>query len=107
MLLRRGFERKSYRAIYQRYPHYQADPFRRTKNARGHSRSLSEHRTARFKLGKGNELFGFLDNVNVPAMNHRAEQAIRPAVVNRKMNGGNRTWRGAYNQAVVTALLRI
>jgi transposase len=52
------------------------------------------------------ELFVFLDNVDVPATNHRAEQAIRPAVVNRKMNGGNRTWRGAYDQAVVNSLLR-
>jgi len=52
------------------------------------------------------ELFVFLDRVDVPATNHRAEQAIRPAVVNRKMNGGNRTWRGAYDQAVVASLLR-
>ena len=52
------------------------------------------------------ELFVFLDHRDVPATNHRAEQAIRPAVVNRKMNGGNRTWRGANDQAVVTSLLR-
>lgn len=52
------------------------------------------------------ELFVFLDYPDVPATNHRAEQAIRPAVVNRKMNGGNRTWRGANDQAVVASLLR-
>jgi len=52
------------------------------------------------------ELFVFLDHPDVPATNHRAEQAIRPAVVNRKMSGGNRTWRGANDQAVVVSLLR-
>lgn len=52
------------------------------------------------------ELFVFLDHPDVPATNYRAEQAIRPAVVNRKMNGGNRTWRGANDQAVVSSLRR-
>lgn len=52
------------------------------------------------------EIFVFLDEPNLPATNYLAEQAIRPAVVNRKMNGGNRTWAGAHDQAVVTSLLR-
>ena len=52
------------------------------------------------------ELCVFPDKLEVPATNYRAEQAIRPAVVNRKMNGGNRTWQGAKNQAVVASLLR-
>ena len=36
----------------------------------------------------------------------RAEQAIRPAVVNRKVWGGNRTLRGARAQSVLTSVLR-
>ena len=35
-----------------------------------------------------------------------AEQAIRPAVVNRKSCGGNRTWQGAQTQAILTSLFR-
>jgi transposase len=52
------------------------------------------------------EIFVFLYEPNLPATNYLAEQAIRPAVVNRKMSGGNRTWAGADDQAVVTSLLR-
>jgi transposase len=36
----------------------------------------------------------------------RAEQAIRPAVVNRKVWGGNRTWRGAATQSRIMSVLR-
>lgn len=39
------------------------------------------------------------------ATNWRAEQAIRPAVVNRKLWGGNRTWPGAEAQAILTSVL--
>ena len=52
------------------------------------------------------EIFVFLHERDLPATNYLAEQAIRPAVVNRKMSGGNRTWAGAKDQAVVTSLLR-
>jgi transposase len=49
--------------------------------------------------------FWFLIDPTIDATNWRAEQAIRPAVVNRKVWGGNRTWRGARAQAVLTSLL--
>ena len=39
------------------------------------------------------------------ATNWRAEQATRPAVVNRKVWGGNRTWRGTDAQKILTSLL--
>ncbi len=39
--------------------------------------------------------FWFLIDPTIDATNYRGEQAIRPAVVNRKVWGGNRTWRGA------------
>jgi transposase len=51
-------------------------------------------------------LFVFLEREDVEATNWPAEQAIRPAVVNRKSCGGNRTRRGADAQAVLMSLLR-
>lgn len=51
-------------------------------------------------------LFTFLTNPGVDATNWRAEQAIRPAVVNRKVWGGNRTWRGAATQGRIMSVLR-
>lgn len=61
---------------------------------------------AAYLVRSRHEIFVFLYESDVPATNYRAEQAIRPAVVNRKMSGGNRTWAGAEDQAVVTSLLR-
>ncbi|MHB0971767.1 MAG: IS66 family transposase [Thermoanaerobaculia bacterium] len=52
------------------------------------------------------EILVFLNEPDLPATNYLAEQAIRSAVVNRKMSGGNRTWAGAHDQAVVFSLLR-
>lgn len=51
-------------------------------------------------------LFLFLDREDIEATNWPAEHAIRPAVVNRKSCGGNRTRRGAEAQAVLMSLLR-
>jgi transposase len=51
-------------------------------------------------------LFLFLDREDLEATNWPAEHAIRPAVVNRKSCGGNRTRRGAEAQAVLMSLLR-
>jgi len=51
-------------------------------------------------------LFSFLARPEVDATNWRAEQAIRPAVVNRKVWGGNRTWRGAATQGRIMSVLR-
>lgn len=48
--------------------------------------------------------FWFLIDPTIDATNWRAEQAIRPAVVNRKVWGGNRTWHGAKAQAALTSL---
>lgn len=52
-------------------------------------------------------VFNFLFHEALDATNWRAEQAIRPAVVTRKMcGGGNRTWRGAETQQVLASILR-
>ena len=51
-------------------------------------------------------LFSFLFDSTVEATNWRAEQALRPAVVNRKVCGGNRSARGAETQQVLTSVVR-
>jgi transposase len=51
------------------------------------------------------EWFTFLSHPEVEATNWEAEQAIRPAVVNRKVWGGNRTWVGAHTQEVLMSVL--
>ena len=51
------------------------------------------------------EWFTFLSRPEVEATNWQAEQATRPAVVNRKVWGGNRTWAGARAQGVLLSVL--
>ena len=51
-------------------------------------------------------VFLFLWNLSVDATNWRAEQAIRPAVVIRKVCGGNRTRHGADSQQVLASVVR-
>jgi transposase len=51
-------------------------------------------------------LFGFLFDVSVDATNWRAEQALRPAVVNRKVSGGNRSCRGAQTQQILSSVIQ-
>jgi transposase len=52
-------------------------------------------------------IFSFLFDPTLDATNWRAEQALRPAVVTRKMcGGGNRTALGAQAQQVLASVLR-
>jgi transposase len=51
------------------------------------------------------EWFTFLEHPEVEPTNWQGEQAIRPAVVNRKVWGGNRTWVGAHAQEVLLSVL--
>lgn len=51
-------------------------------------------------------LLTFLTTPGVAATNHRAEQAIRPMVLNRKNWGGNKTRRGADTTAVLGSVRR-
>jgi len=51
-------------------------------------------------------LFSFLSIDGVDATNWRGEQGVRPAVVNRKVWGGNRTDRGAETQGRLMTFLR-
>ncbi len=52
-----------------------------------------------------NQWFTFLRHKGIDATNYRAEQAIRPAVVNRKVWGGNRTEAGAVAQSILMTVL--
>lgn len=88
--------------------------------ARGHyverlgrllARRPSRHRSiALFQQHLSTEftaIFSFLFDPTLDATNWRAEQALRPAVVTRKMcGGGNRTARGAESQQVLASVLR-
>jgi transposase len=50
------------------------------------------------------QLLTFLYEEGIEASNWPAEQALRPAVVNRKVFGGNRTWTGAHALEVLASL---
>lgn len=50
--------------------------------------------------------FWFLIDPSIQSTNHWVERAIRPAVVNRKVWGGNRTWLGAQAQATLMSIIQ-
>jgi transposase len=50
-------------------------------------------------------VFSCLFDPAIDATNWRAEQALRPAVVNRKVSGGNRSVRGATTQQILTSVV--
>jgi transposase len=52
------------------------------------------------------EWFIFLLDPAIEATNWLAEQAVRVAVVNRKVWGGNRTWNGARAQGVLSSVIQ-
>ena len=64
-------------------------------------------RFARHLATEFTALFTFLFDPKLDATNWRAEQALRPAVITRKVNGGgNRTDRGARTQQILASVLR-
>jgi transposase len=50
--------------------------------------------------------FLFLIDPSIPATNHRAEQALKTPIVNRKVWGGNRTDAGGEAQTVISSVLQ-
>jgi transposase len=75
--------------------------------ARTPSRHLRVRRFQRHLIVEYDAVFSFLFDPTLDATNWRAEQALRPAVVTRKMcGGGNRTRRGADSQQVLASVLR-
>lgn len=69
-------------------------------------RSLRNRRLANHLLRERDALFTFLNCPGLEATNWRAEQAIRPMVVARKVWGGNRTARGAQTQSILVSFLQ-
>lgn len=67
---------------------------------------LPNERFARHLWNNRVHLFTFLRHKGVDATNWRAEQAIRPAVVDRKVSGGNRTDAGAAAQSALMSVLQ-
>jgi transposase len=68
--------------------------------------NAANERFAAHLHGCHRQAFTYLRVPGLDATNHKAEQAIRPAVVNRKVWGGNRTAAGARAQTVLTSVLR-
>jgi transposase len=72
----------------------------------GRPRCVAEHeRLAKHLWNYAEQWFGFLTDPSIEATNWQAEQAVRPAVVNRKVYGGNRTPAGAHAQGVLMSVL--
>jgi len=74
--------------------------------AQGRFTSQPNRRLAGHLFDHAMNWFWFLIDPTIDATNYRGEQAIRPAVVNRKVWGGNRTWPGARWQSILTTILR-
>ena len=71
------------------------------------SRRLAVRRFQAHLVREYDAIFSFLFDPTLDATNWRAEQALRPAVVTRKMcGGGNRTARGARSQQILATVLR-
>jgi transposase len=64
------------------------------------------HRLASHLTTELPAVFGFLFELTLDATNWRAEQAIRPMVVNRKVSGGNRSERGAATQEILGSVVQ-
>jgi transposase len=69
-------------------------------------RSMPNQRFAHHLRREREALFTFLICPGLEATNWRAEQAIRPMVVTRKVWGGNRTSRGAHAQSILVSVLQ-
>ena len=69
-------------------------------------RHPENRKLAKFVWNHVTEWFRFLLDPLTAASNSAAERAIRPAAVNRKVWGGNRTWAGAQRQGILLSVLR-
>ena len=69
-------------------------------------RLLENEKLANHLYKEFHHLFTYLRHPGLEATNWRAEQALRPAVVTRKVWGGNRNEKGAHTQDVLMSILR-
>lgn len=64
------------------------------------------HRFVTEVLSIRERLFEFVVHPEVEGTNNRAERALRPAVVARKISGGSRSWRGARTWAILATVVQ-
>jgi len=69
-----------------------------------HRANADNQRLAEHLNRNRDHLFTFLQTPGIDATNHRAERAIRPGVLARKISGGSRTERGAIAHACLTSV---
>jgi transposase len=65
----------------------------------------ANERMAAHLYAHGEQWLQFLEDPSIPATNHRAEQALKTSIVNRKVWGGNRTDAGGHAQEVTSSVL--
>jgi transposase len=65
----------------------------------------ANERFAKHLYNHAGSWFLFLVDPTIPATNHRAEQALKTPIVNRKVWGGNRTDIGGDAQSVLSSVL--
>jgi transposase len=83
------------------------DYTQRLQDLTGHFRANEQnHRFAKHLDNHASSWFLFLIDPTIPATNHRAEQALKTPIVNRKVWGGNRTEEGCQAQAVLCSVLQ-
>lgn len=68
--------------------------------------SIRCHRFVRHLLSAKAWLFRFVLDGRVEGTNNRAERALRPSVVARKISGGSRSWHGARTMATLTSIVQ-
>lgn len=110
-LLRRGLLLRDQRDAGERSPRSaRVHATRLTERARRlcahRKRDPANERLAAFCYRHAGQLFTYLRQRDTDATNWRGEHALRSAVVNRKVWGGNRTRRGADTQQVLMSVLR-
>lgn len=88
--------------LNEAYLHYVAELCALTERPRANE---ANHALAQHLYGHAAEWFVFLLDLSVPATNWPSEQATRPAVVNRKVWGGNRNNPGAAAQSTLMSVI--
>jgi transposase len=71
-----------------------------------YQRDAENEKLAQFLYTHEREIFNYLRHPGMDATNWRGEHAMRIGVVNRKVWGGNRTWRGAATQSILMTVIQ-
>lgn len=89
-------------ALAAAHDHYVEELFDLSEPSRVNA---ANERLAKHLYHYGEQWLTFLEDPSIPATNHRAEQALKTPIVNRKVWGGNRTEAGAKAQCVLQSTL--